>query len=134
MIDGQDLHQRRRVHAVANRDAALAAFHPETLAVLEARRAEFRRRRDFLAPALASLGIRVVARPQGAFYLYCDSSALAADSFALAWRMLEEAGVAATPGIDFGSHQPERHLRFAYTTDVERLAEAVQRLQRLFGR
>lgn len=114
--------------------AALAAFHPETLAVLEARRAEFRRRRDFLAPALASLGFRVVARPQGAFYLYCDSSALAADSFALAWRMLEEAGVAATPGIDFGSHQPERHLRFAYTTDVERLAEAVQRLQRLFGR
>ncbi len=113
--------------------AALAAFQPQTLAILEARRAEFRRRRDFLAPALESLGFRVAARPQGAFYLYCDCSALADDSFALAKHMLEEAGVAATPGLDFERQTPERHIRFAYTTDVERLEEAVLRLARLFG-
>jgi len=104
---------------------ALAAFRPETIALLEARRAEFRRRRDFLAPALSALGFRITAQPQGAFYLYCDCSALSADSFQLARDLLETVGVAATPGLDFGSNAPERHIRFAYTTGIERLAEAV---------
>jgi aspartate/methionine/tyrosine aminotransferase len=113
---------------------ALAAFAPETIAILESRRGEFRRRRDFLAPALERIGFRVTARPEGAFYLYCDCSALAADSFKLAVDLLEKAGVAATPGLDFGNNQPERHIRFAYTTDIGRLAEAVDRLARYFGR
>ena len=113
--------------------AALAAFTPETIALLEERRAEFRRRRDFLAPALESLGLRVTARPEGAFYLYCDCSALATDSFTLARDLLETVGVAATPGIDFGANAPERHIRFAYTTSVTRLAEAVERLRRYFS-
>jgi len=112
--------------------AALAAFQPDTLDILEARRAEFHRRRDFLAPALESLGFKLTAKPQGAFYLYCDSSALAVDSFALAGRMIEEAGVAATPGLDFGQYRPEAHMRFAYTNEIPRLAEAVARLERLF--
>ena len=109
--------------------AALAAFQPETIAILEERRAEFRRRRDFLAPALEALGFRVTAKPEGAFYLYCDCSALAPDSFTLARDLLEKAGVAATPGLDFGSNAPEKHIRFAYTTGVDRLAEAVERLR-----
>ena len=114
--------------------AALAAFKPETMAILEARRGEFRQRRDFLAPALERIGFRVTARPEGAFYLYCDCSALATDSFALARDLLEKTGVAATPGLDFGSNAPERHIRFAYTTSIARLAEAVDRLARYFGR
>jgi aspartate/methionine/tyrosine aminotransferase len=114
--------------------AALAAFTPETIAILEARRAEFRRRRDFLAPALEAIGFRVTARPEGAFYLYCDCSALAADSFTLARDLLEKAGVAATPGLDFGSNAPEKHIRFAYTTSLDRLAEAIERLGAYFGR
>ena len=114
--------------------AALAAFLPETIAILEERRAEFRRRRDFLAPALEAIGFRITARPEGAFYLYCDCSALAADSFTLARDLLEKTGVATTPGLDFGSNAPERHIRFAYTTSVDRLAEAVERLRRYFGR
>lgn len=113
---------------------ALAAFEPETIALLETRRAEFRRRRDFLAPALEQIGFRVTARPEGAFYLYCDCSALADDSFMLAKDLLEKAGVAATPGLDFGSNEPEKHIRFAYTTNVDRLAEAVDRLSVYFGR
>lgn len=114
--------------------AALAAFAPETIAILEARRDEFRKRRDFLAPALESVGFRITARPQGAFYLYCDCSALCDDSFALASDLLERVGVAATPGLDFGSNAPERHIRVAYTTGIDRLAEAVDRLRRYFGR
>ncbi|HQU81214.1 MAG TPA: pyridoxal phosphate-dependent aminotransferase [Azonexus sp.] len=113
---------------------ALAAFAPETIAILETRRAEFRARRDFLAPALESIGFRITARPEGAFYLYCDCSALSNDSFALARDLLEKAGVAATPGLDFGSNAPEKHVRFAYTTGVDRLAEAVNRLAAYFGR
>jgi len=112
---------------------ALAAFAPDTIAILEARRAEFRRRRDFLAPALEAIGFRITARPEGAFYLYCDCSALATDSFTLARDLLETVGVAATPGLDFGGNAPERHLRFAYTTGIERLTEAVDRLARYFG-
>ncbi len=114
--------------------AALAAFLPETIALLEDRRTEFRRRRDFLAPALESLGFKVTAKPEGAFYLYCDCSELAADSFPFARELLEEAGIAATPGLDFGSNAPERHIRFAYTTNLARLAEAVERLRRHLGR
>jgi len=114
--------------------AALAAFEPETIAILETRRAEFRQRRDFLAPALESIGFRITARPEGAFYLYCDCSALTDDSFKLAGDLLEKAGVAATPGLDFGSNAPEKHIRFAYTTGIERLTEATERLRRYFGR
>ena len=114
--------------------AALAAFAPETIAILETRRGEFRKRRDFLAPALASVGFRITARPQGAFYLYCDCSGLCDDSFALARDLLEKVGVAATPGLDFGSNTPEKHIRFAYTTGIDRLAEAVDRLRRYFRR
>ena len=113
---------------------ALAAFLPETIAILETRRAEFRRRRDYLAPALEKLGLRITAQPQGAFYLYCDCSALCDDSFTFARDLLEKTGVAVTPGLDFGSNQPQRHLRFAYTTDLNRLAEAVDRLARYLGR
>ncbi len=113
---------------------ALAAFAPETIAILEERRAEFRRRRDFLAPALENIGFRVTARPEGAFYLYCDCSGVCDDSFALARDLLEKVGVAATPGLDFGSNEPERHIRFAYTTGIDRLGEAVDRLAAYFSR
>ena len=111
--------------------AALAAFQPDTLAILEARREEFGARRDTLLPALRSLGFRVAAEPQGAFYIYADVSDIAADAESLARRLIEEAGVAATPGLDFGHHLPHQHLRIAYTTRRERLLEAVERIARL---
>jgi aspartate/methionine/tyrosine aminotransferase len=82
--------------------AALAAFEPETTAILETRREEFSRRRDVLLPGLKKLGFKIAAEPQGAFYVYAESSSLASDSAELAQRLLTEAGVAATPGLDFG--------------------------------
>ncbi|MDO9601983.1 MAG: pyridoxal phosphate-dependent aminotransferase, partial [Rhodocyclaceae bacterium] len=86
--------------------AALAAFAPETIAILEARREEFRARRDLLLPGLRKLGFRVGSEPQGAFYIYADSSALDRNSQALAGKLIEQAGVAATPGLDFGANAP----------------------------
>ena len=109
--------------------AALAAFHPDTLAILEERRAEFETRRDFLLPALRSLGFQVPVVPQGAFYIYADSSNIATDSFTLAGRILRESHVAVTPGKDFGRASPEKHIRIAYTQTVPRLGEAVERMR-----
>ena len=108
--------------------AALAAFEPETLAILEARRLEFKARRDYLVPALRELGFDIPVTPQGAFYVYAGCGGLKRDSFAFAIEILEQAGVAITPGIDFGANAPERHVRFAYTNSIERLQEGVSRI------
>ncbi|MFN8111151.1 MAG: aminotransferase class I/II-fold pyridoxal phosphate-dependent enzyme [Thermoleophilia bacterium] len=108
--------------------AALAAFAPETIAVLEARRAEFARRRDVLLDHLPATGLRVRAVPEGAFYVYADSTALGPDSFTLARNLLERYHVAITPGRDFGTNAPEAHVRIAYTQSVERLVEAADRI------
>ena len=108
--------------------AALAAFQPETLAICEARREAFRVRRDYLVPALRALGFGIPHTPPGAFYVYADCSRFTQDSHAFALDLLERAGVAITPGIDFGSHRAREHVRFAYTRPVERLREGVRRL------
>lgn len=108
---------------------ALAAFEPETIRILEERRAEMRRRRDFLVPALESVGLKVPVRPSGAFYIYADCSGLTDDSDRFCRELLEKAGVAVTPGKDFGIHRPESHVRLAYANDVSRLCEAVDRIR-----
>lgn len=114
--------------------AALAAFDPETLAVLEQRREEFRRRRDFMVPALRSLGFRIPLMPQGAFYIYAGCEKFSGDSSRFSLQVLDEAGVAITPGLDFGSNAPERHVRFAYTRALEDLKEGVDSLARMLAR
>ncbi len=114
--------------------AALAAFEPGTLEILEARRREFSARRDYLVPALRQLGFDIPHTPQGAFYIYAGCGALTADSYAFAYDLLEKAGVAITPGIDFGNNAPGRHVRFAYTRPVEQLAEGVARIAAYLGR
>lgn len=113
--------------------AALAAFAPATLDILEERRDELRRRRDVLLAGLPDIGFVVRATPEGAFYIYCDVGELTEDSFAFARRVLEETAVALTPGRDFGVAAPDRHLRIAYTQDVARLEEAVHRIARMLG-
>ena len=113
--------------------AALAALSLKTREILERRRLEFRARRDYLLPALRDLGFDIPVTPQGAFYLYADCSRFTNDSLAFSEALLEEAGVAVTPGLDFGHNHPERHLRFAYTTSLERLEEGVRRIAEFVG-
>jgi len=108
--------------------AALAAFEPGTLATLSARAGEFKARRDYLVPALRELGFDIPVMPQGAFYIYAGCGRLTKDSYAFARDLLEKAGVAITPGVDFGANAPERHVRFAYTQSIERLKEGVARI------
>ena len=110
--------------------AALAAFSPACISVLEARKAELRARRDFLLPALRERGFVIPVTPQGAFYLYAECSRFSDDSHIFANRLLDAAGIAITPGIDFGRHRAAQHLRIAYTQPLPRLAEALARLDR----
>ncbi len=109
--------------------AALAAFKPETINILEQRRNEFKQRRDYLLNELPKLGFKVPVIPVGAFYIYANCEALTDNSFKFAEQCLEEVGVAITPGIDFGANQAEKYVRFAYTTSLDNLKEAVKRLK-----
>jgi len=114
--------------------AALAAFSPQTLATLEQRREEFQLRRDYMVPALRRLGFRIPLMPEGAFYIYAGCEEFSRDSGAFALRVLEEAGVAITPGKDFGANGPERHVRFAYTRSLDDLREGVESIARMLSR
>jgi aspartate/methionine/tyrosine aminotransferase len=114
----------------AAQHAALAAFEPRTLEVLEARRAQFERRRDFLVPALQRARLRVPAPPAGAFYVYADCAELSGDAHAFALELLEQAGVAATPGLDFGANGTGHCLRFAYTRALADLEDGAARIAR----
>ncbi|MEK7796640.1 MAG: pyridoxal phosphate-dependent aminotransferase [Pseudomonadota bacterium] len=108
--------------------AALAAFTAPVREELEKRREVFRGRRDYLLPALRELGFDIPVTPEGAFYLYADASRFTDDSERFARDLLGQAGVAITPGIDFGSHRARRHVRFSYATARANLEAGVHRL------
>ena len=113
--------------------AALAAFKPETLEILEARRHTFAQRRDILLGGLRSLGFEIAADPQGAFYIYADCSRFSDDSYEFADSLLINAGVATTSGKDFGTHLASTYLRFSYTADVSKLEAALNRIKLFLG-
>jgi aspartate/methionine/tyrosine aminotransferase len=120
--------------ATHSQHAALAAFEESTLAELERRRSEFEARRDFLYGALLRLGFEIPIKPDGAFYIYANCRKFTADSHQFALDLLEAEGVAITPGKDFGSHEANHYVRFAYTTSIDRMAVAMQRLQRFINK
>jgi aspartate/methionine/tyrosine aminotransferase len=109
--------------------AALAAFSPEALNIMEQNRQTLQQRRDFLLSALRDLGFNVQAAPQGAFYIYADCSAFTDDAFTWCQQVLQATGVAITPGLDFGQYRANQHVRFAYTATLAQLQQAIERLQ-----
>ena len=117
--------------------AALAAFQPDTLEVLESRRQAFEQRRDFLLPALTDLGFQIPTQPQGAFYIYADCSRFLnqqiPDSMALSRYLLDKAGVAITPGNDFGEHLSRQYCRFAYTNQISSMQMAINKISAIYG-
>ncbi len=108
--------------------AALNALQADTQSVLDERRDIFQQRRDFLLPALQQLGFEIAIEPQGAFYIYANCERFTDDSFSWVRQLLNDQGVALTPGIDFGSHLANRHCRFAYTQSIEVLEKAVDKI------
>ncbi|AKJ28128.1 pyridoxal phosphate-dependent aminotransferase [Caldimonas brevitalea] len=109
--------------------AALACFEADSLAEYERRREEFRRRRDFLVPALDTLGLRVPVLPDGAFYAWADCTAHHASSWDFVFELMQRAQLAITPGRDFGHADTQRYVRFSYASRMALLEEAVARLR-----
>ncbi len=114
--------------------AALASFSPDNKVELERRREVFNDRRDFLYENLLRLGFQIACKPEGAFYIYADCSRFTDNSFEFAKQLLEQEGVAVTPGRDFGRHLADQHIRFAYTASIDRMAAALKRLERFLCR
>lgn len=108
--------------------AALAAFTDEAEEIFESRREAFRQRKEFLGEALSKLGFVIPEMVQGAFYIYANISKFSDDAEDFCKTMLEEHGVAITPGTDFGEHQGSEFVRFAFTTSMEDLRLGVERL------
>jgi aspartate/methionine/tyrosine aminotransferase len=114
--------------------AALACFEPATAEIVEQRRRAFEARRDFLVPELRAMGFGVPVTPTGGFFVYADCSRFTDDSEQFCRDVLHGAGVAFTPGIDFGVHRARHHVRFAYTIDQRKLEEGVSRLREYLSR
>ncbi|MSQ58585.1 MAG: pyridoxal phosphate-dependent aminotransferase [Betaproteobacteria bacterium] len=109
--------------------AALAAFHPDTLKEAERNRAAFQSQRDFLLPAVRALGFEVPVTPRGAFYLYANAARHTQDSYRFCLDLLERTGVAIAPGVDFGHHRAAEHVRFSYPKPIAVLEEGVRRIE-----
>lgn len=107
--------------------AAIGAF--DATAELEAIKSGYAQSRRLLLRELPALGLEPIYPVDGAFYAYASTARLAEDSSAFAKRMLAEAGVAATPGLDFDRRQGRDWMRFSFAGPVEDIAEAMRRLR-----
>lgn len=95
---------------------------------IEKMRLAYDERRKYLLEVLPKLGFEITVEPQGAFYIYANVAKLTNDAKQFCWAILEQAGVAITPGEDFGTYQSSQHVRFSYATSLENLKEGVKRL------
>ncbi len=110
---------------------ALGAF--AATVELDLVRTRYLTNRALLAERLPALGLPLAAPMDGAFYAYCDVSRWTNDSMDFARRMLAEAGVAATPGIDFDPVSGSRTMRFSYAGSSAEMTEALNRIGRWLG-
>lgn len=108
--------------------AGVAALEPDSTVIYERQREELQRRREFVVPALAALGLHVACTPDGAFYVYVDCSAHTGDAWQFVRDLLHATGVAVTPGRDFGRHRAHEFLRISYTCPLPQLEEALSRI------
>ena len=106
---------------------ALAAF--DAVEELEANKAVYAANRELLLEELPRAGFSKLAPADGAFYFYADVSEMTDDSREFARRILHEAGVAVTPGIDFDPERGHRFIRFSYSGTMKDMAEAAKRLR-----
>ncbi|NND21391.1 MAG: aminotransferase class I/II-fold pyridoxal phosphate-dependent enzyme [Silicimonas sp.] len=111
----------------ASQVAALAAM--DCTGELEANVAIYAANRELMLAGLADAGFDRIAPPDGAFYIYADVSDVTDDSRAFAADILNEAGVAVTPGLDFDKGRGQGTLRFSYARSTEDIAEGLQRLK-----
>ena len=112
--------------------AARAAF--DATMELETIKGRYIENRALLAQGLPALGLPILTPLDGAFYAYCDVSQHSNDSMDFARRMLREAHVAATPGLDFDTREGHRTMRFSYAGSPDDMKLALSRLGRWLDR
>ena len=127
------LHQNVMISASEFVQHAAIAAMTEALPICERYRTEYDRRRLFLIDRLKAIGLPLKYEPSGAFYVFADARTYGLNSMNLAMEILQETGVALTPGCDFGPGG-EGYLRFSYANSMEHLAEALQRLEPFLAR
>lgn len=110
--------------------AAIAALDEATRPELERRREAFRQRRDYLQTALQELGFTVPPSVDGAFYIYAGIEHFSDNAEDFCAQMLNEHGVAITPGTDFGDYRAQQFVRFAFTTSMDNLELGIARLRK----
>jgi aspartate/methionine/tyrosine aminotransferase len=108
--------------------AAEAAF--DGRAEMDEVKRGYQENRRILIEGLPRAGLTKFLPADGAFYLYADVSDFTSDSFKFAGEMLEKAGVAATPGVDFDPVHGHKFIRFSYARSVDEMREAVARIAR----
>jgi aspartate/methionine/tyrosine aminotransferase len=108
--------------------AGIAALSPAGMAAARQGVTGYAAGRDLLMARLPELGWTHVAPADGAFYLYADVSAGGMDSVIWCARLLDEAGVALTPGTDFDPVDGHRYVRLSFASPVEVVREAVDRI------
>ena len=111
----------------ASQVVALAAM--ECREELTAYQAVYQKNRRLMIEGLPKAGFDRIAPPDGAFYIYADISHLTSDSLSFAREILQEAGVAVTPGLDFDTQRGAGSLRFSYAGSSEDIQEGLQRLK-----
>jgi len=122
------LHQNVMISAADYPQYAGIAALTEAIPDCERYRAEYDRRRVYMIGRLAEIGLPLRYEPAGAFYCFADARRYGADSMRLALDILEQAGVAVTPGSDFGPGG-EGYLRFSYANSLENISEGMRRLE-----
>ena len=112
--------------------AAMAALNEQ--ASIERMRLAYAERRCYLLTELPKLGFEIAVEPQGAFYIYASVGQLTDDSGAFCRALLEQVGVAITPGEDFGVFRASEHVRFSCATGMDALREGICRIRSFLGR
>ncbi|MDZ7376542.1 MAG: pyridoxal phosphate-dependent aminotransferase [candidate division KSB1 bacterium] len=105
--------------------AALTESHPE----IETMVATYDQRRKFMIERLRDLGFKISVEPTGAFYVFANAKRFCSNSYEFAFELLENAHVAVTPGIDFGTNG-EGFLRFSYANSIDNIQLGVERIKR----
>jgi aspartate/methionine/tyrosine aminotransferase len=94
----------------------------------------YRRNRALILDVMPALGLRRIAPPDGAFYIYADIGHLTDDSLGFCERLLRETGVATAPGLDFDPLDGHHYMRFSFAVSTDRVEEACRRLAPWFAR
>ena len=111
--------------------AGLAAMDSDD--VLQGHIATYRANRELMLEALPSLGLRSIAPPDGAFYIWADIGHLTDDSLAFCEQLLRDTGVATAPGVDFDPVNGRRFMRFSFAVSTAEVREALDRMRPWFA-